>query len=92
MSSRSPRRTCCNKTIDGKLCEPIERMIADVPEASVGSVIDKIGPAQGRSGLHDARSAAACGWNSWFPTRGLFGYRNEFLDRHPRRGHHGLHA
>ena len=36
-----------NKTIDGKLCEPIERMIADVPENSVGSVIDKISQRKG---------------------------------------------
>ena len=31
------------KTIDGKLCEPIERMVADVPEECMGSVIEKMG-------------------------------------------------
>ena len=36
-----------NKEIDGKLCEPIERMVADVPENSVGSVIDKISQRKG---------------------------------------------
>ena len=35
------------KTIDGKLCEPIERMVADVPEASMGSVIEKMGKRKG---------------------------------------------
>ena len=52
-----------NKMVDGKLCEPIERMVADVPENSVGAVIDKISQRKGEL----------------VPTRGLFGYRNEFL-------------
>ena len=67
-----------NKTIDGKLCEPIERMIADVPEASVGSVIDKISQRKG-----DLVSMTPLGSRMRLeflvPTRGLFGYRNEFL-------------
>ena len=67
-----------NKTIDGKLCEPIERMIADVPEASVGSVIDKISQRKG-----DLVSMTPIGSRMRLeflvPTRGLFGYRNEFL-------------
>ena len=36
-----------NKMVDGKLCEPIERMVADVPENSVGAVIDKISQRKG---------------------------------------------
>ena len=67
-----------NKTIDGKLCEPIERMIADVPETSVGSVIDKISQRKG-----DLVSMTPVGSRMRLeflvPTRGLFGYRNEFL-------------
>ena len=67
-----------NKTIDGKLCEPIERMIADVPETSVGSVIDKISQRKG-----DLVSMTPIGSRMRLeflvPTRGLFGYRNEFL-------------
>ena len=35
------------KVIDGKVCEPIERMVADVPEASMGSVIEKMGRRKG---------------------------------------------
>ena len=66
------------KTIDGKLCEPIERMIADVPETSVGSVIDKISQRKG-----DLVSMTPIGSRMRLeflvPTRGLFGYRNEFL-------------
>jgi GTP-binding protein len=40
--------------IDGKLCEPIERVVADVPEDSVGAVIEKL-PAQGRAAGDDPR-------------------------------------
>ena len=66
------------KVIDGKLCEPIERMVADVPEECMGSVIEKMGKRKG-----DLLSMAPMG-NRYrleflVPSRGLFGYRNEFL-------------
>ncbi len=66
------------KEIDGKLCEPIERMVADVPEASMGSVIEKMGKRKG-----DLLSMTPVGsryrLEFLVPSRGLFGYRNEFL-------------
>ncbi|MBO2527297.1 MAG: translational GTPase TypA, partial [Clostridiales bacterium] len=66
------------KTIDGKVCEPIERMVADVPEASMGSVIEKLGKRKG-----DLVSMTPVGsryrLEFLVPSRGLFGYRNEFL-------------
>ena len=66
------------KTIDGKLCEPIERMVADVPEECMGSVIEKMGRRKG-----DLLGMTPMG-NRYrleflVPSRGLFGYRNEFL-------------
>ncbi|MBP3660378.1 MAG: translational GTPase TypA, partial [Oscillospiraceae bacterium] len=66
------------KVIDGKLCEPIERMVADVPEECMGSVIEKMGKRKG-----DLLSMTPMG-NRYrleflVPSRGLFGYRNEFL-------------
>ena len=67
-----------NKTIDGKLCEPIERMVADVPETSVGAVIDKISQRKGElSSMTPIGSRMRLEF--LVPTRGLFGYRNEFL-------------
>ena len=67
-----------NREIDGKLCEPIERLVADVPEGSVGSVIDKISQRKG-----DLISMTPVGSRMRLeflvPARGLFGYRNEFL-------------
>ena len=66
------------KTIDGKVCEPIERMVADVPESSMGSVIEKMGKRKG-----DLLSMTPVGsryrLEFLVPSRGLFGYRNEFL-------------
>ena len=66
------------KEIDGKLCEPIERMVADVPEECMGAVIEKMG----------RRKADLLGMTPMgnryrleflVPSRGLFGYRSEFL-------------
>ena len=66
------------KTIDGKLCDPIERMVADVPEASMGSVIEKMGK---RKGDLLAMTPVGSRYRLEFlvPSRGLFGYRSEFL-------------
>ncbi len=66
------------KVVDGKVCEPIERMVADVPEECTGSVIEKMGRRKG-----DLLSMTPMG-NRYrleflVPSRGLFGYRNEFL-------------
>ena len=66
------------KTIDGKVCEPIERMVADVPEECMGSVIEKMGRRKG-----DLMSMTPMGsryrLEFMVPSRGLFGYRSEFL-------------
>ncbi len=66
------------KVIDGVTCEPIERMVADVPEDSMGAVIEKMGKRKG-----DLVSMAPMGsryrLEFLVPSRGLFGYRSEFL-------------
>ena len=66
------------KEIDGKTCEPIERMVADVPEECMGSVIEKMGRRKG-----DLVSMTPMGsryrLEFLVPSRGLFGYRSEFL-------------
>ena len=67
-----------NKMVDGKLCEPIERMVADVPENSVGAVIDKISQRKGEL-VTMTPVGSRMRLEFLVPTRGLFGYRNEFL-------------
>lgn len=66
------------KEIDGKLCEPIEELVVDVPEASVGSVIEKMGS---RKAEIVSMTPVGSRMRVVFlvPARGLFGYRNEFL-------------
>ncbi|MCI8525165.1 MAG: translational GTPase TypA [Oscillospiraceae bacterium] len=67
-----------NREIDGKLCEPVERMVADVPENAVGAVIDKISQ---RKGDLESMNPVGSRMRLEFlvPSRGLFGYRSEFL-------------
>ena len=66
------------KEIDGKICEPIERLVCDVPDGTMGAVIEKIGQ---RKGDLVTMSPVGSRYRLEFlvPSRGLFGYRNEFL-------------
>lgn len=66
------------KEIDGKLNEPIERLVIDVPENCVGSVMEKLGS---RKGELTQMTPVGNRMRIEFliPARGLFGYRSEFL-------------
>ena len=64
--------------IDGKKCEPIERLVVDVPQECVGSVIEKIGSRKGEM-LEMTPVGSRIKVEFLVPSRGLFGYRNEFL-------------
>ena len=66
------------KEIDGKLCEPIERMVADVPEECMGAVIEKMGRRKADL-LGMTPMGARYRLEFLVPSRGLFGYRSEFL-------------
>ena len=66
------------KEIDGKVCEPIERMIADVPEECMGTVIEKMGRRKADL-LGMTPMGSRYRLEFLVPSRGLFGYRNEFL-------------
>ena len=64
--------------IDGVKCEPIERLVVDVPSDCVGAVMEKIGSRKGdlveMTPVGDRMKVEFL-----VPSRGLFGYRNEFL-------------
>jgi len=66
------------KEINGKRCEPIEELVVDVPEAYMGSVMEKMGVRKG-----ELQSMQPKGdrmeLKFLVPSRGLFGYRSEFL-------------
>ncbi len=66
------------RTIDGKKCEPMERLVVDVPADYVGSVIEQLGKRKGEM-LDMTPVGDRMKLNFLVPSRGLFGYRNEFL-------------
>ena len=65
------------KTIDGIKCEPVERLIVDTPQASAGAVIEKIGRRRGT--LEHMSGSDRVRLEFLVPSRGLFGYRSEFM-------------
>ena len=67
------------KEIDGVKCEPIERMIADVPQESLGSVMEKMGSRKGELVTMSPKGDDRMRVEFLIPARGLFGYRSEFL-------------
>ena len=64
--------------VDGVKCEPIERVVIDVPSDYVGAVMEKLGA---RKGEFVTMNPVGNRTKLEFlvPARGLFGYRNEFL-------------
>lgn len=66
------------KEIDGKVHEPMERLLVDVPEESVGAVMEKMGQRKGEL-VHMAPQGTRMRIEYNIPARGLFGYRSEFL-------------
>jgi GTP-binding protein len=66
------------KTIDDVRCEPIETVIIDTPQDTVGSVIEKLG--KRKAELKNMNpSGDRMNLEFKIPSRGLFGYRSEFL-------------
>ena len=66
------------KEIDGVKMEPIERVVLDVPEGAVGAVIEKLGTRKGEM-VQMNPVGNRMKLEFLVPSRGLFGYRNEFL-------------
>ena len=64
--------------IDGVRCEPIERLVIDVPQDYMGSVMEKIGARKGEF-VEMTPVGNRMKLEFRVPSRGLFGYRNEFL-------------
>ena len=67
------------KEIDGKTCEPMERMIADVPADAVGAIMEKMGSRKGELVSMNPKGTDRMRLEFIIPARGLFGYRTEFL-------------
>ncbi|SCJ91524.1 translational GTPase TypA [Neobittarella massiliensis] len=63
---------------NGKRMEPVERVSIDVPEECVGSVMEKLGYRKGQL-LEMSPAGSRMKLEFLIPSRGLFGYRSEFL-------------
>jgi len=66
------------KEEDGKRLEPIERVVVDVPSDCMGSVMEKLGARKGEF-VEMTPVGNRMKLEFLVPSRGLFGYRNEFL-------------
>ncbi len=67
------------KTVNGQCCEPMELLIVEVPEQYVGAVIEKLGSRKGELENMGARDGGATHLEFKIPSRGLIGYRSEFM-------------
>ncbi len=67
------------KEIDGVLHEPVEDLVIDVPEDFVGPVMEKIGKRRGELVNMLPPSKGYTRLEFRIPSRGLLGYRTEFL-------------
>ncbi len=66
------------KEVDGEAHEPIERLVIDVPEDCVGSVMEKLGTRKAElQSMNPVGSRMKIEF--LIPSRGLFGYKSEFL-------------
>ena len=66
------------REIDGQRCEPYETVVIDVPEESMGSVMEKLGARKGDL-VSMGRRGSRMELTYLIPSRCLFGYRSEFM-------------
>ncbi len=67
------------KEIDGVKCEPIERLVVNVPDDCVGNVIEKLGRRKAEMVNMEPAEVGHTKIEFKIPARGLIGYRTEFL-------------
>ncbi len=66
------------KEIDGKLCEPFEELMLDVPDDGVGACIERLAARKGDM-QHMEASHGRTMLRFVIPSRGLLGFRSEFI-------------
>ncbi len=67
------------KEINGKLHEPMELLVIDVPEDYVGVVTQKVGMRKGRMQKMQNNGSGRVRLEFRIPSRGLIGFRSQFL-------------
>ncbi|SDD08646.1 GTP-binding protein [Terribacillus halophilus] len=69
------------KEIDGKTCEPVERVQADVPEEYTGAVMESLGSRKGEMVDMINQGNGQVRLEFRVPSRGLIGYSTEFMSQ-----------
>ena len=67
------------KEIDGVKCEPMEILVVNIPDDSIGTVIEKLGRRKGEMINMEPAEAGHTKIEFKIPARGIIGYRTEFL-------------
>ena len=67
------------KEINGVKCEPIERLVVNVPDDCIGNVIEKLGQRKAEMVNMEPAEEGHTKIEFKIPARGLIGYRTEFL-------------
>jgi GTP-binding protein len=73
------RPTIVTKRVDGALMEPSEILTIDIPDAFVGTVIERLGPRKGEMVKMANHGSGRVRMEFKVPSRGLIGLRNEML-------------
>ncbi|MBO5726692.1 MAG: translational GTPase TypA [Clostridia bacterium] len=75
----SPPTVIYKKDKDGKLLEPIELLMIEVPEEYVGPVMERLGTRKAELKNMGVRDGGSSHLEFLIPARGLLGYRSQFL-------------
>jgi len=67
------------KEVNGVKCEPMERLVVNVPDDSVGTVIEKLGRRKAEMVNMEPAEEGHTKIEFRIPARGIIGYRTEFL-------------
>ena len=75
----SPPTVIYKKDADGRLLEPIELLMIEVPEEYVGAVMERLGTRKAELKNMGVRDGGSSHLEFLIPARGLLGYRSQFL-------------
>jgi GTP-binding protein len=67
------------REIKGVVCEPVEEVVIEVPECYIGIVMERLGPRKSTMVNMHPDASGQVHMEFHVPTRGLFGFRTEFL-------------
>lgn len=66
------------KKVDGVIMEPVDKLVVDIPQNAAGTVMGQMGQRKGEL-VHMQPMGSRTRLEFNVPSRGLFGYKNEFL-------------